>query len=528
MVEIIPVAPEANVEAVRRQLAQGHSVHVALVLPDNWVELDNVARLRLVQRQAQVQRRHVALITRHESTRKRAQQIGIPVFTDAEDAERRAWQMSPDLPPIDPRRPAPGLPEPPPWRRGEIVQRQARPSLHQARQRRIKVEEAARRPLPYWLSFVGYLAMAALLAVVLGFFVRYVLPAATLTLYPGREPFTASVQLTADGTVEVADPDTNTLPARLIETTIEETGVIATTGNQQKASDRAGGSVVFSNLGSAAVTIPLGTVVGTTTGAPVSFRTTQAAELTGGVGERVTVPIEAVEPGIAGNVRANTINTVSGALRFRVRVINPAGTGGGGAQLVRVVTQQDKDNLLAQVQASLEQKAFDALQATVEAGEWLPPESVQTFVVAQVFDKFNDDEGDTLSLTLRVLAQGTAMNQEQTNDAMLAALRDNVPPNGRLVADSVAVRREPGAVAIGRTIQFTMTGSAEYVIPIDAEEVKDAVAGKTPEEALAIVAARWPLARPPDLYRDPDWWDTMPTFPNRIQVRVEYNGGATP
>jgi hypothetical protein len=280
--------------------------------------------------------------------------------------------------------------------------------------------------------------------------------------------------------------------------------------------------VDFNNLGSAPVNIPAGTIVSTSTGTPVSFRTTAAASLEGGVGARVTVPIEAEQPGIEGNVRANTINTVNGALRFRVRVINTNGTGGGGAQLVRVVTQADKDNLLAQVQAEAETRAFEQLQQELEPGEWLPPESLQTFVVASVFDKFNDDEGDTLTLNLRVLAQGTAMNQIQTNEAMLAALRRSVPPRGRLVADSVAVRHEPGAVALGRRVEFTMTGIAEYVVPIDPAEVSSAIAGLPPAEAVETVMAQWRLARPPEIYRDPEWLATLPTFPSRIQVRIEY------
>ena len=80
------------------------------------------------------------------------------------------------------------------------------------------------------------------------------------------------------------------------------------------------------------------------------------------------MPIESLEPGVAGNVRANTINTVSGALRFRVRVINPNGTAGGGSRLVPIVTQQDKDTLLAQAQAKLETRAFDTLQQELEPG----------------------------------------------------------------------------------------------------------------------------------------------------------------
>jgi hypothetical protein len=67
-----------------------------------------------------------------------------------------------------------------------------------------------------------------------------------------------------------------------------------------------------------------------------------------------------------------------------------------------------------------------------------------------------------------------------------------------------------------------MTGVAEYVVPIDPGEVSSAIAGLTPEQAIATVMAQWPLARPPEIYRDPEWRDTLPTFPSRIQVRIDY------
>lgn len=524
MVEIISVSPQANVEAVRRQLARGRTDRVALLLPDGWTELDNAARMRLVQRQAQIQHRELSVITRHEGTRKVAQQLGIPVFVQPNDVQRGRWRMSPDLPLIDPQRPDAGLPERPPWRRGDILARSARPSHHQARLQRIRAGERRRRGLPFWLRLLGYGAMGSVVGLVLLLFVRFVLPAATVTITPGVEPINVTVSLTADGNLDVVDPEANVLPARFIETTIEQTGTIATTGTTQKANARAQGQVVFSNLGSTPVNIPTGTVVSTSTGTQVSFRTTAPAELPGGVGQRVTVPVEALEEGINGNVRANTINTVSGALRFRVRVINTGATYGGDAQLVKIVTQADKDNLLAQVQESIEAQAYATLSEQLEPGEWLPPESIQTFVVSQVFDKFNDDEGDELSLTLRMLVQGTALNQSQTNEAMLAALRQAVPPRGMLVADSVATQREPGAVALGRQVQFTMTASADYVIPVDPDEVKAMIAGEPPDAAMAAIAARWNVARPPELYRDPEWLATLPTFPSRIQVRIEYSG----
>lgn len=529
---ILNVPPDARIEAVRRQLAQTRAPRVALILPEGWTELDNQARMRLIQRQAQIQRCHLALITRAETTRKIARQLGVPVFSRPQNtegvlAQANNWRMAPAAPLIHPKNPAAALPEPPPWRREEIVKRTSRPTLHATRLHRIQMEERNRRPLPFWLQFTGYVAMSALVVTVLAFFAFYVLPAATITLSPGREDVIVTVQLTADPTVATADFDTNRLPARLTEKIIEGSGVIATSGTQQKPTTHATGNVVFSNLGTTPVEIPAGVLVSTSTGTAISFATTSAATLPGGVGERVTVPIEAVEPGTGGNVRANTINTVSGALRFRVRASNPGGTFGGGSDMVRVVTQQDRDTLLEQVREQIETHAYEELLTELEADEWLPPQSVQTFVVNQQFDKFNDDEGDELRLTLRMRAQGTAMNEAETGQAMLNEVRRTIPDRGMLVVESVRTQREPGADAIGSSVQFTMTGQAAYVVPIDVAEVKRTVAGLTPEEAVTVLQQRWPLERAPEIHRDPEWLATLPGFGSRIQVRFDHEPGLT-
>ena len=180
----------------------------------------------------------------------------------------------------------------------------------------------------------GQSFMALLIVALLAIFALNVLPAATITLTPGQEGIATTVQITADPALPAADIEARAVPGRLIEVTLEKTGVIATTGSQQKPVDNAVGAIVFTNLGPAPVEIPSGAVVSTSTGTPVNFRTTQSASLEGGIGARVTVPIEALEPGVAGNVRANTINTVR-TLRFSVRVSNPGATYGGGSNLVR-------------------------------------------------------------------------------------------------------------------------------------------------------------------------------------------------
>jgi hypothetical protein len=234
-----------------------------------------------------------------------------------------------------------------------------------------------------------------------------------------------------------------------------------------------------------------------------------------------------VEPGISGNVRANTINTVSGALRFRARVSNPNGTGGGGSQLVSVVTQQDKDDLLARVQSEVESQAYESLLQELEPGEWMPPESVQIYTIAQAFDKFNDDEGDTVDLTLRSLVQGTAIAEADAEEVALYALREGVPDDAMLIADSIEYHDVTDVTSVGRTVIFTTTGVSDYVVPIEPAELKSLVTGLSEEEAITAIAERWPLETMPEIYRDPDWLPVLPRFPNRIQVRIVYDDMVT-
>ncbi len=523
MTELYQIPPDASLEAVRRTLGQWRNKRIALELPEGWLELNNVARMRLVQRQAQIQHNEIAIITREPATRSAAKQVGVPVFSRAEQAAGDRWRMDPLLPLVDPRHPAAGLPEPPPWRREEIVARQTMPTQRQARQRRIKSEAAYRRPTPLWMRLAGNLLMSALIVAVLAGFTYYVLPAATITVTPGRLPLQADLGLTAIVGLDAVDRDEGQLPARLLKAELVEQGVVPTSGTSQKATSRARGEVVFTNLGATPVTIPANTLVSTSSGTPVEFRTLSEATVEGGAGQRVSVAVEAVEPGIIGNVRANTINTVVGALGFRLRVNNPGGTAGGGAELVSVVSQQDRDRLVEILLESARSKAYETLRSQLAPGEWLPPESVQTFVLAQSFDQYNDEVAQQLSGSIRVLVQGLTVNEQQATGLILDRLQSLVPERGRLVLDSVRAQRQPEAQIGSSTVAFTMTVSADYTTPIDPDELRETVAGLTPEEAARVIQEHWLIEGAPDIYLDPAWKGELPALTSRIQVRVNYD-----
>jgi hypothetical protein len=203
-------------------------------------------------------------------------------------------------------------------------------------------------------------------------------------------------------------------------------------------------------------------------------------------------------------------------------VSNPGGTGGGGSQLAAVVTQQDRDKLLAQLEASAAAKAYDALKGELKPGEWLPPEAIQTFVVAQAFSHFNDEPASELTLTLRSLVSGVAVDEATARNLLFAAAQTRVPTNGKLVATSLTTQRVPGAIIDNGTVQFTVTVNADYVVPIDPAEVRKIAAGRSPQTVMNELQKRLLLVRAPDIYQDPAWMKTLPPFGNRIQVRIEY------
>jgi len=521
---IIQVSPEANAESVRRMLAQAQSQQVVLDLPDGWSELNNMARMRLLQRQAQLLRMHVALATRHEPTRLAAKQAGVPVFYRAEEAERKRWQMTPTFMRVDPRNPHTGLPDAPSWQRDKLIDRITRQRPTKERLRKIEEAKAFRAGRSPWLRWVGNAIMVGLIAFFLAGFTLFVLPAATITLVPGQERITVSVPLTADPSLDEPDYAVNKIPARLIEKNIDIKGTLATSGVSAKATDKAVGTVTFRNLGGNEVRIPNGTVVGTSTGSAITFTTRGEVTLSGGQGSTVDANIEAVEPGLDGNVLPNTINTVSGALRFRVRVTNDNSTFGGGGRFVSVVTQADRDALLEETRVEAEAKAYETLSEQLEPGEWLAPESVNTFVIAQVFSEFNDEESDELNLTLRVLAQGTAVSDVEITEAAQQALQEQIPNRGQLVADSIVLERNANVAAADRAVDFGITAMADFVIPIDPSDVRTMIAGLTPDAAAAAIQERWLLAEPPEIYRDPEVLAVLPAIERRIQVRIDYQG----
>ncbi len=519
--------------AILEKLEQAPGRRVVFVVPRRNVVLRSAARLRALRKAAVDAGKRVALVTHDPEVVRAARLAGVPTFGSVWRARWLPW-----------------------WHggTGRLPKRPTEPAL--AYQAAHAVAPLPKRGAPPHrdlpragsaLTFASwYMWVQAILATVLiggvlalaGGLILLLAPWASVVLKPAPEQAQVTLNLSAHPGVDKADIGLGVVPARYVEVLVEDTIYVPTTGRRLAPNARATGIVIFTNRVDQEVRIPKGTRVSTATGQAIVFRTTEEATLPPQRGARVEVPIEAEKPGPQGNVRAFTISQISGPLALQVSVTNPDPTTGGGVKEVPVVTAQDKDAAHREALRALTLRAIEELAKKQQAGEFIPRETLQTFVMAETYDRFAGDEAEKLGLRMRLLMRGIAVDGKSAEELALRKLRESLPPAGRLVRDTTQVRVGPVTAwdPTTQTVYFSVKASGTYLLDINEGEVRNAIAGKPIQEAAIILQTRWKLATPPEIYLGPNWlirqewipqaWrERMPVQPGRILVTVDLEGG---
>jgi len=516
--QIIELPADVTLPAIQKRLARVQARRVLLVLPRRSQALANPARLKLICRQARRQGVQVALVTRDRLTRQLAREAGLSVFTTVRRGERaRRWrQPRPDfpLPPFSgPRRVAP------PGRVGHGREEKPRPMT---RREPPPLPDRQRPRWRQWLEALQLFTFLLLCLALLGALIIFVVPVATVTLVPPRQPLTISLDVVAAVGVEEVDYQAGQVPARIVRTRVEGHGSIPTSGRRDAPADSATGSVIFINQRDSEVQVPELTIVGTSTGINVRFQVTQPVTVPAGIGMTVEAPIEALEPGPDGNVPAFTINRIEGPLSLVLRVINEHPTSGGTVKQVGVVKPIDKERLRAKVLEQARQEAYRRLGEMLREGEYVPPDTVETYVLSETFDRFAGEDAETLGLRLELLARGLAVDTRGAEEMAERALRERVPPGVQLAEQKP--RFELGPMTIldekKQKVRFTVTATGEVVGDVDIAAVREAIRGMELPTALAVLRRDFQFGAEPRLTLRPDWLGRVPWLPFRIYVRV--------
>jgi hypothetical protein len=506
MQQVIYLETEDDLPAIRDLMEGAQAKRVLLVIPKRSGLFREPLNLRILRRYASNLALDVALVTRDSRTRQLAKEEGISVVSSIRRGKRARWRKR------MPRRSA----------------------AQQAAAARVVGLRAGQGDIGYgdgvivWAGrILAVLLSAFLLALVVGLAVLLI-PEAKVTVVPYREIVEVGLEVRADPQEEKPDLEELLIPARILEAEVEQTGEIATVSKRDAPDAPAQGTITFINQTSTPFEILPGAVVRTATGTTVRFRTVTTATVEGNVGSTALAEIEALEPGPVGNVDKATITEVeTSGLRGKVRVINEQPTQGGGVKQVGVVTRADMDRLKAQLLQQLQQRAYVELQNQLGEQEFLPPDSMTTEIMAEVYDQFLDAEADVLHLQMRILATGTAVDRASANLLAYEALKERIPTTYELQSEEIAFDLDEETVRMdGRSVLLEVRASAPLIVDIDRGEVRSAVSGLTADEAKQTLEDSFALDAPPVVEILPEWikrweWlDRVPVLRFRVQVVV--------
>lgn len=529
MDQVIDVAPNDTIPAVQQRLAQTQAKRVVLALADGAHQLANQVRLELLLRQAARQDVELALATRHLATQDAARQLGMAVFNTAAQAQTaRTWPSPAVTLAAVAREPAVTRLN---RRTQRWLDRARRPRTARSRNREIQ-NISGRAVYHRWLQAGGLLLLLAVMSAVVIGGILLIVPVGTITIVPSQQPVLASVTVRASPATETVDVTNNLVPARQLEVLVEDTAQIPTTGKRDVPDKAAVGTITLVNQRNQDIVVPAGTIVRTSTGSNVRFKT--LADVTVGPRSSSQTRIEALDPGPVGNVPAGVINRIDG-FGVALRVLNEARTGGGTVRQGGTVTAADKERLRASLLTQLQQRAYTRLGEQLEEGEFVPPESVETLVMSMVYDSFTDEAKDKVGLTMRLLARAIAVDDRGGEALALRALQEQMPPNSRLLADSLKYNTSTFTVQEEnqqKVVDFSVSASGTVVEDVDSGRIRAAVVGLTPAEAQTYVQQTWNLRQPPLVSVTPDWLGRLPYIPFRVKVDVDYDravaGGQTP
>lgn len=473
-----PQGPPARPEAA----ASGWPV--LLVLAEGQKVVGKLVHFRLLRRDAARAGLRLAVVTPRYSLRGLARTAGLESFRSVDEAKARLVRA-------------------PAKAKGVAL------SLPSARAFRQRQEPSAIG------SALGTILAVTLVALAL---LGLVLPEATVTLSPASRPLTVQAVLDVRPGAREVDVEQFLIPGQKRTVTVEGTAQAVTVSARDAPDARATGQATFINKRDVPVTVPQGTAVRTSAGAIVRFVTLAPVELPGEVGARVTAPIQAVDPGPAGNVGPLTINQIEGPLGLNLLVINEAPTEGGSARSVRVVTAEDQNRLRQTLLPRLEQEARSGLERSLTKGEILVEAALRTQTVAETFSHAPNQPADSLSLSMRLRAEGLVLRGDDVEAWALAYLEEEVPAEHVLDPDSLEVTVLSTRAVSPEQAQLELEVKALAQPLLSPDRVRGLVRGLPPELAVERLQQALQLEAPPEVRLAQAWNGRLPYLPFRITV----------
>jgi len=518
MTAIVYLDVDDEITSAAARIRDLEAERIVLVLPLGSRLATSRINFRLLAREAAARGKHVEIVTNDASARALAASAGLPTHVSVAALD------------AGPPAPAPGG-GPPESDSPTLVL----PTIHPPAERAVPVPQVGRRPprrqgplIVAVLLLVGILAAGGIAAFLL-------LPSAEIVLVPAAETIgPLELNVTAQAGVTQPDPVNLLVPATRFSFDVTASQTFPASG-LKVTETAATGEVTFSSLNTGGSnTIASGSIVKTEDG--IEFRTLAevtlpAAQIGIVNNEFVIIPstrkvaVEAVVPGISGNVASNTIVIVpEGENPIRTLVRNEIDASGGTHTEGPLVEQADVDAALLALDGAL-LAAFDEQVAGatgVPEGTTLFGETKSLGPATPSVDPATLVGLEASEFELGLRAQGTVLgvNPGPVSTLADARLRTAVDEGYAVSEASISIVVGDPIVA-GTVVTFPVTVRAIEVRIVDAGALLARVRGLGLPQARSILAEYGEAT----ITVWPDWVTTIPTADGRTTLTITEAGG---
>lgn len=372
---------------------------------------------------------------------------------------------------------------------------------------------------------------AFLLMIIGGLFALYwYLPQAEVVLIMSPQRLEKEFTLKLDPNLETANKEELALPAEEVTATFEGEKTKETTGTKP-VGDPAKGEMTIYNQTSSKKTFSAGTEIIGPDDLTFSLDedVTVASESAGPdytkIPGKASVKVTALEIGSEGNLAAGTEFKIGNYASSDFIAKNESALSGGTSREIQVVSEDDQDKLLAELEEELKNKAIGELSAKVPGGKKLLEESLSTKVAEKSFNKKTGEETNEVKLSLKLEATALSYSEEEAQALIEEKIKDSVPSDFEYKREESEVSFTLDEVNKDGSALFTAKLKAELLPKMDLEEVKKNLAGKQPGIGKTYLD-NLPNVEGVTIKISPPFPRGLATFPRRasrieIELRIE-------
>ena len=253
--ETLKLEPADSVVSIRERLSTIRGKRVLLILPEDGALLRRKLDLVLIQRECYRRAIQLAIISGDPKVVGNASELNISCFPSAASSQRERWKRG---------------------RHKVFLPRYHKPTHdpqpEELRSLASRLNDGNRRQS--WMRrLVERVIILAALFGAIGAAVYIVVPGATVIVTLSQELVITEVQITADVNVDRVDLDKAEIPAQLVQVTAETTATVPTTGIRSLDDAPATGLITVTNHTDEQLVVPANTILSTSAGEPVLFRT---------------------------------------------------------------------------------------------------------------------------------------------------------------------------------------------------------------------------------------------------------------